>query len=113
LIILVALVGYRELKYRIFYHRLGKCCTSKYTTLWHNSDAKKRKKNSNIFSMMLEEMQENISTTWRIPPEVIRENQGIADFKDSRHSMWIQTRMDPKKEWLKLRYCVVGYEGMV
>jgi hypothetical protein len=37
-------------------------------------------------------------------------NQGIAYFKASRHNMWIQAKRDPKKEWLQLRYYVIGEE---
>jgi hypothetical protein len=67
LIILIALVGWGEPKYSGFYPRRGKCCTNKYMTLWHMSDAKQRKENSIIFSMYYDDMQEKIAETWRIP----------------------------------------------
>jgi hypothetical protein len=51
-----------------------------------------------------------LTNTWRITPEVVRENQGITNFQYSRHNIWIQTKRDPKKEWLQLRYCVTGEE---
>jgi hypothetical protein len=60
--------------------------------------------------MLYDEMQEKLENTWRIPPEVVRENQGITNFQASRHNMWIQAKRDPKKEWLQLRYCVTGEE---
>jgi hypothetical protein len=41
------------------------------------------------FFHYFDEMQEKLENTWRIPPEVVRENQGIANFQDSRHNMWI------------------------
>jgi hypothetical protein len=44
--------------------------------------------------------------TWRIPPEVVEEYKKIANFKASRHNMWIQEKRDPEKEWLQMRYCV-------
>jgi hypothetical protein len=75
---LIALVGWGEPKYNGFYQRLGKYFTKKYTTLWHTSDTKKRKANTNIFVMYYDEMQEKLEKTWRIPPEVVQENQIIA-----------------------------------
>jgi hypothetical protein len=39
--------------------------------------------------MLFDEMEKNIANTWRIPPEVVRENQGIVEFKASKHNMWI------------------------
>jgi hypothetical protein len=110
LIILIALVGWGEPKYNGFYPRPGKCRTTKYTTLRHTSDAKQRKENSSIFSMYFDEMKENIANTWRIPPEVVEEHQGVENFKASRHNMWIKAKRDPKKNWLQMRYCVTTEE---
>jgi hypothetical protein len=39
--------------------------------------------------MYLKEMQDKITDTWRISPKVVKENEGIANFKASRHNMWI------------------------
>jgi hypothetical protein len=39
--------------------------------------------------MYIQEMQEKIADTWRILPEVVKENEGIANFKESRHNIWI------------------------
>jgi hypothetical protein len=50
--------------------------------------------------MLYDEMKEKLANTWRIPPKVMRENQGITKFQDSRHNMWIQANRHPKKEWL-------------
>jgi hypothetical protein len=74
LIILITLVGWGEPKYNGFYPRLGKCHTTKYTKLWHTSNAKQRKENANIFAMYYDEMQEKIANTWRIPPEMVEEH---------------------------------------
>jgi hypothetical protein len=74
--------------------------------LWHTLDPKRGKETYTTFTMLFDDMQENLSTTLMIPPEVVRENQGITDFKASRHNMLIQAIRDPKKEWLQLRYCV-------
>jgi hypothetical protein len=51
--------------------------------------------------MYFDEMRENIANTWRIPPEVVEEHQGISYFKASRHNMWIKAKRDPKKNWLQ------------
>jgi hypothetical protein len=56
LIILIVVVGWGEPKYNEFYPRPGKCRATKYTTLWHTSDAKQRKENASIFSMYYDEM---------------------------------------------------------
>jgi hypothetical protein len=66
------LVGWEEPKYNGFYQRLGKCHTTKYTTLRHTSNPKKRKANSIIFSMLYDEMQEKLENTWKITPRVVR-----------------------------------------
>jgi hypothetical protein len=60
--------------------------------------------------MLYDEMQEKLTNTWRIPPEIVRENQGITNFQDSKHNIWIQAKRDPKKERLQLRYCVTEEE---
>jgi hypothetical protein len=54
-----------------------------------------------MFSMLFDEIQENLANTWRIPPKVVTKNQGIVDFEASIHNMWIQAKRDPKKEWLQ------------
>jgi hypothetical protein len=45
LIIIIALVGWRQTKFSMFFQRIGKCCVSQYATLWHTSTAKERKDN--------------------------------------------------------------------
>jgi len=40
-----------------------------------------------------------------IPVEVVQGNEGIANFKASKHHLWIQDTRYPKKKWLELRYC--------
>jgi hypothetical protein len=41
---------------------------------------------------------------WRIPIEVDKENEGIVNFKASRHHIYIQAKRDPRKKWLEMRY---------
>jgi hypothetical protein len=73
--------------------------------LWQEKDPKNQQENNEIFSMFLEDMQQNTTNVWRIPIEVVQENEGISNFKASRHQSWIQARRDPKKKWLEMRYC--------
>jgi hypothetical protein len=55
-----------------------------------------------IFGMYLEEMQEKIVETWRISPEVVKENEGIANFKASRTQHMDTSKERPQEEWLKM-----------
>jgi hypothetical protein len=48
--------------------------------LWHTSVAKERKRNSGIFVTYLDEIQEKVAETWRIPLEVVEEHKNIANF---------------------------------
>jgi hypothetical protein len=50
---------------------------------------------------------ESIANSWRITPDVVVQFRDIANFKASRHNMWIEARRDLGKEWLQLRYCVM------
>jgi hypothetical protein len=54
-----------------------------YESLWHNTIAKDRQENTNIFKTYLEEIQEKVAETWRIPPEVVEQYKTIANFKAS------------------------------
>jgi hypothetical protein len=107
---IIALVGWKHPKYNMFCQRTGKCRATQYESLWHTTVARERKTNSNIFVTYLEEIQEKVAETWRIPPEVVEEYKKIANFKASRHNMWIQEKRDPEKEWLQMRYCVTVEE---
>jgi len=44
---------------------------------------------------------------WIISIGVVKENEGIANFKASRHHMWNYARRDPMKKWLEMRYCTM------
>jgi hypothetical protein len=84
-------------KYLEFCDKRGKCLTTRYETLRHNIDPKKSKDNSSV-------------DTWRLSPEVVKENEGIVNFKESKKNIWIQSRRDPKKTWLKIQYCITNEE---
>jgi len=53
LLILIALVGWKESVYTMFLHRLGKCGATRYTSLRSATDPKKKKVNTNTFSLYL------------------------------------------------------------
>jgi hypothetical protein len=59
-----------------------------------------------MFMIYLTEIQNRVTKTWRIPIETIQEFGKIANFQASHHSMWLQAKRDPAKEWLQLKYCV-------
>jgi len=60
--------------------------------------------------MLYDEMQEKMENTWRIQLEVVKENQGIENVQTSRHNMWIESKTDPRKKFLHLRYHVIREE---
>jgi hypothetical protein len=74
--------------------------------LGSTSDPKKKSVNAGMFVGYYNELQESISNTWRITPEVVAQYHGITKFKSSRHTMWIQAWKDPKNQWLQLQYCI-------
>jgi hypothetical protein len=47
--------------------------------------------------MLMKEIKKCTTNVWRIIVEVIQETEGIARFKASKHHIWIQAAMDPKK----------------
>jgi hypothetical protein len=57
-----------------------------------------------VFVMFLEDMQQKKTNVWRIPIEVVQENEGISNFKASKHHMWIHAWRYPKKKWLEMGY---------
>jgi hypothetical protein len=69
-------------------------------------DPRHRSANIGTFSRYFSETHERIMNTRRITPYVVMQFKNIANFKASRHNMWIQARRDPGKEWLQLIYCV-------
>jgi hypothetical protein len=59
-----------------------------------------------MFMGYYNDLQESISNTWRITPEVVAQYRDITNFKVTRHTVWIQARRDTKREWIQLRYCI-------
>jgi hypothetical protein len=62
--------------------------------------------NGSIFEGYLRDLQEAISNMWRITPQVVARYRDIANFQATRHTMWIQARKDPDKQWLQMHYCI-------
>jgi hypothetical protein len=73
LIIMIMLIGWKDPTYSYL--------CDWYRSLGRNFDSKKRSGNSITFARYLSDMQENISNTWRIAPEVVVQYQGISNFK--------------------------------
>jgi hypothetical protein len=53
--------------------------------------------NAAIFEGYLRDLQDTIANIWRITLQAVTNYQGIANFKATRHVMWIQVRKDPNK----------------
>jgi hypothetical protein len=102
MMILITLIGWKEPPYSYLCDRVGCCRTTWYTSMGNTSDAKRRSGNSNTFDRYLSDIKDIIANTWRITLEVLMQYQGIANFKATRHNMWIQAHNDPEKEWLQL-----------
>jgi hypothetical protein len=42
---------------------------------------------------------------------VVKEHEGISNFKESRHNIWIQSKRYPgKMTWLNMQYCITTEE---
>jgi hypothetical protein len=110
LLILIALDVWEKPKYSMFCGRTGRCGIAKYENPRHDTNSKQRKANASILGMYIQEMQEKIANTWRISPKVVKENEGMANFKESGHNTWIQAKRYPKKTWLKMHYFITAKE---
>jgi len=83
---------------------------AKYESLWQAKDNKTQQENNKVFAILLEEIQQHTTNIWRIHGEVIQETEGIVNFKESQHHMWIHATRDPKKAWLEMKYCIAKEE---
>jgi hypothetical protein len=73
LLILISLVGWKELTYSMFLQRVGKCSATRYTSLRSTTDPKVKKVKSDVFVLYLSEIQNHLADTWRISLETIQE----------------------------------------
>jgi hypothetical protein len=71
LLILIALMGWKEPTYNLFLPRMGKCGTTRYTSLRSTTNPKKKKLNSDIFMLYLTKIHNRLANTWRIPIEIV------------------------------------------
>jgi hypothetical protein len=110
LLILIALVGWKELAYTMFLPRIGKCGATRYMSLRSTPDPRAKKFNNDMFSQYLTKIQNNLEDTWRITLEAVQEFGQIVNFQVSHHNMWVQAKKDPTKEWLQLKYCMMMHE---
>jgi hypothetical protein len=53
----------------------------RYKILWQAKDNNNQQENIVVFSMFLKDMQQKTSNVWRIPIEVVQENEVISRFK--------------------------------
>jgi hypothetical protein len=66
LLILIGLIGWKELVYSKYLERLEKCDIARYISLHSSVDTKRKKTNTYIFVRYFVEMQDLIVDTWRI-----------------------------------------------
>jgi hypothetical protein len=94
----VPTMGWKEPKFSVFLDRSGKFRVAVYM-LWKENESKNQQAHNTVFSMLLEDMQHKKTNVWIILVELVQENEGIVNFKASRHHMWIWAkRLDPKKK---------------
>jgi hypothetical protein len=103
---LIAIMGWKEPNYTFFTTRPKLNCGVRYLSLGAVSYAKHKKMNVVVFEGYLHDLQEAISNMWRITPHLVAQYQDIANFKATRHAMWIQAWKDPNKKWLQMCYCI-------
>jgi hypothetical protein len=63
LLILIALIGWKEPVYNKYIERIGKCGTTRYTSLRRTIDPKRKKENNDTFAWYLSEIQELVVNT--------------------------------------------------
>jgi hypothetical protein len=68
LLILIALVGWREHKYTYFFERSNHCRAMRYLSLGSNLDPNNKSVNVGMFAGYYNELQENIANSWKIMP---------------------------------------------
>jgi hypothetical protein len=71
LLILIALLGWKDLKYSFFSTILKPCHATRYISLGSVSDPKKKQANATIFEGYYNDLHERITNTWRVTPKVV------------------------------------------
>jgi len=90
LLIMISLVGWRDPKYTYFFKQTTCCGEMQYISLGRTSYSKTRSENTGMFAGYYNDMQEIIANTWWITPEVVAQYRGIAKFKVTKNTVWIQ-----------------------
>jgi hypothetical protein len=81
LLILIALIRWKETPYSYFCDRVGHCHATRYISMGRTSDPKRKSRNVNTFAHYFSDIQDNIANTWRITLEVVMQYQGVANFR--------------------------------
>jgi hypothetical protein len=89
LITLIVFIGWKKPRYVTFCTRPKPNHGERYLLLRATPDAKHKRMNRSIFEGYLRDLQEAIKKMWRITPEVVAWYSNIANFKATRHTMWI------------------------
>jgi hypothetical protein len=92
------LIEWKEPRYSFFGTRPKPFHATFYLSLGCLSDPNNIKANVAIFKGYYEYLEEIIANTWRVTLEMITYYHGIANFKETRHEMWIQARKDPDNQ---------------
>jgi hypothetical protein len=90
LLILIYLIRWKESQYTYFCELTSRYRVVQYTSLRSTSDSKSRSENESMFSWYYNDLQESIANTWRITPKVVAQYRDIANFKVTKHTVWIQ-----------------------
>jgi hypothetical protein len=106
LLILIGLIGWKELVYNKYMERPRKCGSTRYVSLRSSTDPKRKNTNTNIFARYFAKMQDLIVDTWHIIPETVQEFGQVSNFRGTRHSLWMQKKRDKAKEWLQINYFI-------
>jgi hypothetical protein len=86
---LIAIMGWKELKYVSFATKTKPNHGVIYLLLDAASDARHKNMNTSIFKGYLHDLQETIANLWRITLQAVAYYRDIANFKATRHAMWI------------------------
>jgi hypothetical protein len=94
---LIAIMVWKNPKYVFFSNRAKPNHGERYISLGAVSDVRKKNMNASILKGYLRDLQEAISSLWRITLQVVTYYRVITNFKTTRHVMWIHEWKDPNK----------------
>jgi hypothetical protein len=94
---LIAIMVWKKPKYVFFATRPKPNHGERDISLGAMSDIRNKQMNASIFKGYLRNLQEAISSLWRITLQVVTYYRVISNFKATRHEMWIHAWKDPNK----------------